>query len=259
MSEQILVQRDGAVATVVLNRPHKLNALTKDMWRELGEGIGPLSDDDSLRCVVLRGAGTRSFSPGNDIGEFENERANIDQARAYGAIMARTIDALSSCRHPLVASIHGICVGGGLEIACCCDIRICGESSRFGVPINKLGLVMSPLELKGLVGLVGRSAAMEILFEGRVFDAGEALDKGLVNRVVADDQVDQATAEFVGRVIDGAPLVARWHKKFIWRFDDPAPLSAAEIEEGYACFGTRDFEIGYRAFLNKEKPKFIGK
>lgn len=259
MSEQILVQRNGPVATVVLNRPDKLNAMTKSMWRELGETFRVLSDDEALRCVVLRGQGTRSFSPGNDIGEFEMERANVEQAREYGAIMARTIDALSACRHPVIASIQGICVGGGLEIACCCDIRICGESSRFGVPINKLGLVMSPPELEGLVRLIGRSATLEILLEGRVFGAGEALRFGLVNRVVADGEVEAETGRFVERVVEGAPLVARWHKKFIRRFEDPTPLTADEVDEGYLCFGTEDFQIGYRAFLSKEKPEFKGK
>ncbi len=259
MSEHILVHRKDAVATVVLNRPHKLNAMTKNMWQELGNTIRELSGEDDLRCIVLRGAGNKSFSPGNDIGEFENERANVDQARIYGAIMARTIDSLSKCRPPLVASIHGICVGGGLEIACCCDIRICGVSSRFGVPVNKLGLVMSPPELEGLVRLVGRAAALEVLLEGRIFDADEALRKGLVNRVVADDQVEKETNEFVTRVIEGAPLVARWHKKFIHRVEDPRPLTAEEIDEGYQCFGTEDFQIGYRAFLKKQKPEFVGR
>jgi enoyl-CoA hydratase/carnithine racemase len=259
MSEHILVQRKDAVATVVLDRSHKLNAMTKSMWQQLGETIAELSAEDDLRCIVLRGAGTRSFSPGNDIGEFEYERANVEQARAYGAIMAGTIDALGNCRPPLVASIHGICVGGGLEIACCCDIRICGASSRFGVPVNKLGLVMSPPELEGLVRLVGRAAALEILLEGRIFDAEKALRMGLVNRVVADDEVENATREFVERVVEGAPLVARWHKQFIKRVEDPKPLSAEEIDEGYQCFGTEDFQIGYRAFLEKEKPKFLGR
>ena len=259
MSEQILLQRKNAVLTVVLNRPHKLNAMTKSMWQELGEIFRDLSGDDELRCIVLRGAGTRSFSPGNDIGEFEQERANVDQARDYGAIMAATIDALSSCRHPLIASIHGICVGGGLEIACCCDMRICAASSRFGVPVNKLGLVMSPPELEGLVRLVGRAAAFEILLEGRIFGADEALRMGLVNRVVANEQVEKETDELVSRIVEGAPLVARWHKRFIKRVEDPTPLTEEEIDEGYQCFGTEDFQIGYKAFLRKEKPGFVGR
>jgi enoyl-CoA hydratase/carnithine racemase len=173
--------------------------------------------------------------------------------------MTRTINALLECRHPVVAMIHGICVGGGLEIASCCDLRICGESSRFGVPINKLGLVMSPTELEGLVHLVGAASALEILLEGRIFAAGDALDKGLVTRVVPDEEVARETAETVARIVEGAPLVARWHKKFIKRFEDPKPLTEAEIDEGYLCFGTRDFQIGYKAFLKKAKPKFVAR
>jgi enoyl-CoA hydratase len=259
MTDTILIQRDGAIATVVLNRPEKLNALTKPMWQRLGEVIEELSADDGLRCLVLRGAGDKAFAPGNDISEFENERANVEQARAYGKIMHRTLAAFEHCRHPMVAMIKGICVGGGLEIAANCDLRICGESSRFGVPINRLGLVMAHSELRGLLTLVGRATALEILLEGRVFGAEEAKEKGLITRIVADDKVEEESYATAQRIADGAPLVARWHKKFAARLADSAPLTAAEIDEGFACFGTEDFRIGYRAFLNKSKPEFVGR
>jgi enoyl-CoA hydratase/carnithine racemase len=139
MSHLILVERTGVIATVVLNRPEKLNALTKAMWQELGAVVDALSSDDSLRCIVLRGAGEKAFSPGNDISEFATARGNKAQATEYGGVMHATAHSLASCRHPLVAQIHGICVGGGLEIAALCDLRICGESSRFGAPIKNLG------------------------------------------------------------------------------------------------------------------------
>lgn len=259
MTEMILVQRDGEIVTVVLNRPEKLNALTKPMWQRLGEVFRELSADDSVRCIVIRGAGTKSFAPGNDISEFENERSNVDQARAYGGIMHRTIDSIAACRHPVVAMIHGICVGGGMEIAGLADIRICGESSRFGAPIKNLGLVMAYGEIGALIQLAGRAAAMEILLEGRVFGAEEAKEKGLVTRVVADDQVEAEALGTALRIAEGAPLVARWHKKFARRLADPRPLSDAEYDEGFACFGTEDFAIGYRAFLAKTKPDFKGR
>ncbi len=259
MSELIRIERDGFVATVVLNRPEKLNALTKSMWERLGEVIESLSHDTEVRCVVLRGAGDKAFSPGNDIGEFETERSNVEQARAYGAKMNRTLEAFRDCPLPLVAMIQGICVGGGLEIAALCDVRICGNSSRFGVPIKRLGLVMALTELQALVELVGRATALEILLEGRVFGAQEALAKGLVHRVVADDAVEQESYATAQRIAEGAPLVARWHKQFINRLADPAPPTAAEIDEGYACYDTEDFQIGYQSFLNKTKPKFVGR
>ena len=259
MSGEILVARDGAIAVVTLNRPEKLNALTRPMWQRLGEAFGELSADDGVRCVVLRGAGEKAFAPGNDISEFSSERANVEQARVYGRIMHETIDAIAGCRHPVVAMIHGICVGGGLEIAGLADIRICGESSRFGAPIRNLGLVMGYGELGALIGLCGHSTALEILLEGRVFGAAEAKEKGLVTRVVPDDRVEAEAMAAAKTIAEGAPLVARWHKKFARRLADPRPLTDAEYDEGFACFGTEDYREGVAAFLAKRKPQFKGK
>ena len=259
MDTTLLVERDRAIATVILNRPEKLNALTRPMWRHLGEDFLELDRDESVRCVIIRGAGTRAFAPGNDISEFETERSNVGQARDYGNDMRRTIETIDNCRHPVVAQIHGICVGGGLEIAGLADIRICGESSRFGVPINKLGLAMAYAEIGSLIALAGEASALEILLEGRVFDAKEAKEKGLVTRVVPDADVESEARATAQRIADGAPLVARWHKKFARRLRDPGPLTPEEYDEGFACFGTEDFQIGYRAFLAKEKPAFKGK
>ena len=259
MDASIAVVREGATATVVLNRPDKLNALTKSMWHDLGTAIGALSADDDLRCIILRGAGEKAFSPGNDIGEFATERANKAQAIGYGEVMRSTAEALAACRHPLVAQIHGICVGGGLEIAALCDLRICGESSRFGAPIKNLGLVMAYPEMAPLVRLVGPAVALEILLEGRIFDAAEAKDKGLVTRVVPDEQVAAEARATAERIAEGAPLAARWHKKFARRLAEPRPLTPAEQDECFACFDTEDFRIGYTAFLAKRKPKFVGR
>ena len=259
MTSELLDQRDGGIVTLTINRPTKLNAMTKPLWQLLGETVRRLDGDETVRCIVLRGAGGKAFSPGNDIAEFETERSNAEQARAYGKIMHATLGALASCRHPLVALIEGICVGGGLEIAALCDLRICGESSRFGAPINRLGLVMAYAELAALHKLVGRAVALEILLEGRIFGAGEAKEKGLVTRIVADDKVAEEAYAAARRIAEGAPLVARWHKKFVARLEQPAPLSPEEIDEGFLCFDTKDFQIGYKAFLEKAKPKFEGR
>ena len=259
MDETILVERDGPIATLVLNRPEKLNALTRPMWQGLGDAVRVLSADDNVRCVVIRGAGERAFSPGNDISEFSTVRSNKAQAREYGKVMHTTAQALAECRHPLVAQIHGICVGGGLEIAALADLRICGVSSRFGAPVNKLGLVMAYAEMAPLVRLVGSAVALEILLEGRVFDAAEAKEKRLVTRVVPDDQVATEARAAAQRIADGAPLVARWHKKFARRLASGAPVSEAEYDECFDCFDTEDFRIGYAAFLAKQKPEFLGR
>ncbi len=259
MSDFVLLTCDERIATVTLNRPDKLNALTKPMWQRLGEVMHVLSADDGLRCVVLRGAGGRAFAPGNDIAEFATERSNFEQGKAYGAVLHGALDAIAACRHPTVALIEGVCVGGGLEIAALCDLRICGEASRFGVPINKLALVMAHAELAALVQLAGRAVALEMLLEGRVFGAREALDKRLVHRVVPDDQVQAEAYACARRIAAGAPLVARWHKQFLRRLEVDAPLSEAERDEAYRCYDTEDFRAGYRAFLDKTAPEFVGR
>ena len=259
MPEFVLLARDGAIATVTLNKPERLNALDRSMWVRLAEIFRSLDSDESLRCVVLRGAGDQAFAAGADIAEFETERANVTQAAEYGRIAQAAMDAVAHCRHPVVALIKGACVGGGLEMASVCDLRICGESSRFGVPVKNLGLVMAYGELKGLIDLVGRAVALEIVFEGRVFGAQEAKDKGLVNRVVPDDRVDEEVAATARRIAEGAPLVHHWHKKFARRLADPRPLTPEEYDESFACFGTEDYRIGYQAFLAKRKPEFKGR
>jgi enoyl-CoA hydratase/carnithine racemase len=259
MGETILVERDGPIATVVLNRPEKLNALTRAMWSGLGAAVARLAEERAVRCIVLRGAGEKAFSPGNDISEFATQRSNKAQAIEYGKAMHDTAETLARCPTPIVAQIHGICVGGGLEIAALADLRICGESSRFGAPIKNLGLVMAYAEMAPLVRLVGRATALEILLEGRVFDAAEAKDKGLVTRVVADDRVAAESRAAAERIAEGAPLAARWHKKFARRLAEGTLLTPAELDECFDCFDTEDFRIGYSAFLAKTKPGFVGR
>ncbi len=254
----VRVQRQGEVARVVLDRPDKLNAVDNAMWDRLGELFGALDADASLRCVVIAGAG-KAFSVGADIGEFEQNRSSVEQARRYARRTHGALDAITRCRHPVLAEIGGLCVGGGLELACCCDLRIAGASARFGIPVKRLGLVVAYAELQPLVDLVGPANAMEILLEGEVFGAQRAYDMGLVNRVVPDAALADEVAASAARICEGAPLVARWHKKFTRRLMDPTPLSAEEVDESYACFGTEDFRTGYQAFLAKTRPAFRGR
>jgi enoyl-CoA hydratase len=259
MSGEILLARDGDIATVTLSNPGKLNALGLGSWKRLGAVMRELDADKDLRCVVMRGAGDKAFAAGADISEFETTRRNAKSAKKYGAVLEATMGAIARCRHPIVAMIHGVCVGGGLEVITQCDLRICGTSSRFGIPIKNLGLVVVYGEMKGLIDLVGRAVALEILLEGRVFGAEEAKDKGLVNRAVPDDKVEEESLAAARRIADGAPLVARWHKKFARRLSNPRAIAKSERDEAYACYDTGDFTIGVKAFLAKQKPQFKGK
>jgi enoyl-CoA hydratase/carnithine racemase len=261
MNSGILIKRDGAIATVTLSNPGKLNALTVAMWQELAHAMERLSADNALRCVVLRGAGNEAFAAGADIAEFAQARDNAGQGKVYhrqyvhGALMA-----VSECRHATVAMIHGPCAGGGLEIACMCDLRIAGESGRFGVPISRLGFAIGYDELAALLPLTRRAVALEILVEGRMWDAREALQKGLLTRVVPDARLEEEAYAAARRIAEGAPLVNRWHKHFVRRLaPQPAPLTEAEIEENFAYFATEDYRIGMEAFSNKQKPRFKGR
>lgn len=259
MSGRISLAWDGGVATVTLDRPDKLNAMTMAMYEELGLAFERLAGDGSVRCVVLRGAGERAFCPGSDIGEFDTSRSGIEQAKDYARRTNAAVLKVRDCPHPTVALIRGVCIGGGLEIASLCDIRICGSSSRFGVPINRLGLTVDFDELEMFVDLIGRRATLEILLEGRIFGADEALRKGLVSRVVPDGEVEEEVFATARRIAAAAPLVNHWHKEFIRRLADPTPLSAAERDRAYACYETEDYRTGCRAFAEKKQPEFTGR
>lgn len=259
MAGEVLYARDGAIATLTLSNPQRRNAIDLAMWERLASLAAELHRDEQLRCIVLRGAGDKAFAAGADIASFEKERANSGLAKHYGERFAAALKSFAECRHPIVALIQGACVGGGLLVASQCDLRICSESARFGVPVGKLGLVEAYDELRAMMRVTSRSSALEILLEGRIWDAKEAYEKGLVNRVVPDDKVVDEAYASANRIAEGAPLAARWHKKFINRLADPRPLSGEESDESYACFDTEDFKEGVSAFLEKRKPVFKGK
>ena len=254
MTDAIYLEIDAAVATVVLNRPEKLNALDLPQWIRIGELMAELHDEDAIHCVVVRGADERAFSAGADIAGFEKHRNTKAQVRAYGEVIDTSLTAIRNCRHPVIAAIQGVCVGGWLELSSACDIRLCGASSRFGAPINRLGLTMSYAEARSLKDVAGTAGALEILLGGDVFDAKRAFELGLVSQVTPDDDLLETAYSLARRMAERAPLVNRWHKKFIRRLADPAPLTAEEIDEGFAAYDTDDYRIGYEAFLDKKKP-----
>ncbi|TDJ28272.1 MAG: enoyl-CoA hydratase/isomerase family protein [Gammaproteobacteria bacterium] len=259
MSEPVYTEVQDTVATVVLNRPEKLNALDLPDWVRIGELIGELHENEAVRCVVIRGVNAKAFSAGADITGFAQHRSTKSQVRAYGEIIESSLTAIRHCRHPVIAAINGVCVGGGLELSSACDIRICGASSRFGAPINRLGLTMSYAEVATLKDIAGTAGALEILLGGNVFDATRAYELGLVSQVTPDGELLETAYALARRIAERAPLVNRWHKKFIRRLANPAPLTTEEIDEGYAAYDTEDYRIGYEAFLEKKQPDFKGR
>jgi enoyl-CoA hydratase/carnithine racemase len=260
MSDRVAVSCEDHLAIVSLTHPDRLNVLDRAGWEALADVMTSLGEDEDIRCVVIEGSGTRAFSAGSDIGSFSQERHTPEQVQEYARALEDALSSVRSCPHPTVALIHGVCVGGGLEIAACCDLRICSESSRFGAPINRLGLTMSYNELDPLVELVGASGTLEILLEGGLMDAERAYQKGLVSRVVPDEEVEEEARATARRIAAGAPLVNRWHKKFVRRLTGRGgPLTEYERREAYEAFETDDYREGVQAFLERRDPRFEGK
>ena len=257
--DQLLVERDGPIVTLIFNRPERRNAVNLAVWRGIGTVMRELSEDDALRCIVLRGAGDKAFVAGADISEFENERKGRAKGKVYGTAVTEGLHAIGECRHATVAMIKGFCIGGGVEIATRCDIRVCGTSSKFGIPSNKLGLVVSHAELEALVAVVGRAFAYEILLRGEIFAADEAHRMGLVNHLVADDEVETTSLEIARGIAERAPLANRWHKEAILRLAEPTPVNEQERDSAYDCYDSEDFHEGYNAFLEKRQAVFKGK
>lgn len=255
----VLLDYEGAVALVTLSHPGRLNAISVSMWRDLRRIFIELSANKHLRCVVLRGEGG-NFAAGADIREFPQERASLAGVMHYHQqILAPALDAIGACVHPVLAQIEGVCVGGGLEIASQCDLRIAGESSRFGVPINRLGFPMAPEEMRGLLTLTGRAVTLEILLEGRIFGAAQAMAKGLLTRVLPDAEVAGNVMSTARRLTKGAPLAARINKQTVARLCARSePLTESEFRAFFDYAESHDHHEGVRAFLAGQEPVFSG-
>ena len=261
MQEQkIYGSRDGAVGQIVFNNPAKLNAVSLDMWDAF---VGLLQDyekDPDVRCVVVSGAGGKAFVSGADISKFESERANAEAQVRYDAISKQGYEGLYNFSKPTIAKITGYCIGGGMNLAACCDMRFCNEGARFGVPAAKLGLGYGLNRAQPLVDLIGPAYAKEMFFTGRQFDAPEAERMGLVNRVVADDALEATIDEMTRTIAANAPLTVRCAKLVVGEaLKDVAERDVAAVERAVtACFASADYKEGQAAFMEKRKPNFIG-
>jgi enoyl-CoA hydratase/carnithine racemase len=261
MTDPILVEHDGSIATVVFNRPKVRNALSLAMWREIALIADRLSADDNVRAVLFRGAGEEAFASGADISEFKENRKDKETALAYNKIVEEAEVAIRNCRKPTVAMIFGFCMGGGMAIAMACDLRFAAEGSRFGIPAAKLGIVYDFDAVRQLVDLAGPAYAKDILYSARALSAEEAFRIGLIQRLLPVAELEAHTRDYLKTVAGNAPLSVRGAKAQIQAIFEGAnehhreQMLAARLE----TFDSEDYKEGTRAFLEKRRPRFTGR
>ena len=259
-SEKMLCRKEGSVGYVIFNNPERHNAVSLDMWQVAGEMLDDFREDSNIKVVVVTGNGGKAFVSGADISRFESERANMDATKVYNATVEKAYAGIQDFPKPTIAMIRGYCIGGGLGLAVCCDLRICSDNSRFSVPAAKLGLGYSYAGLRRLIDVVGPSFAMEIFYTARQFTAAEALAMGLVNRVVPDGELESFVKSYADMIAGNAPLTIKAVKAVVsemMKDEKTRDLKRAQAAVD-ACFKSRDYEEGRKAFMEKRKPSFTG-
>jgi enoyl-CoA hydratase/carnithine racemase len=258
---KILQSTADGVGVVTFNNPEKRNAMSLDMWEGLGLALTALRDDPNVRVVVLTGTGDKAFVSGADISQFEKTRHNAEASEEYSRKSAAQRALLADFPKPVIACIRGFCLGGGMQVAMSADIRIASDNSQFGIPAAKLGIAYGYDGLKHLVSLVGPSWARLIMYTGMRIDSAEALRIGLVDRVVPNAELWNATIEIARTISGNAPLAIKAAKITIAQvLKDPDKRDMDAIKAiGTACMDSEDFREGRQAFMAKRKPQFKGK
>lgn len=260
-TERVKTWLDGAALHIRFNNPAKHNALSVDMWEAVPPLLAQAETDDAVRLVIFSGEGTKSFVSGADISQFEDMRAAREAVKRYEQMAETALMGIHDFAKPTVAAIRGYCIGGGVNVAISCDIRLASADSQFAIPATRLGLGYRLSALKNLVDLVGPGRAKDMFFTARRLDAAEALAIGLVNRVVPAEGLDALVAEYQQMISTGAPLTIKAGKRIIREVlkldaDTDTELCRRLILD---CFESEDYAEGRTAFMEKRKPRFRGK
>ncbi|MBX3001571.1 MAG: enoyl-CoA hydratase/isomerase family protein [Caldilineaceae bacterium] len=260
--EPLLVTIADDIATIVMNRPEQHNAITYEMWTQFAELFSRLDSDDDVRMVIVRGSGEEAFSAGGDISEFEERRGDPWQAKIYNGKVELALRSLGRLRKPTIAAIKGYCVGAGFMLAAYCDLRLAADNAVMGVPVAKLGALVSYYELERMIQLIGLSATLDLLLTARLIDAEEARSISFCSRVVPVADLDGTIELLIGQMHEVAPLTQQWHKQMAKTILRPADLDDLDPEETTLpdlCYDTEDYAEGVMAFLQKRKPVFHGR
>ena len=259
MTERIIAKKDGATAWLIFNNPERRNAVSVDMWEAIPGVLEKFNADPEVRVLVLVGAGDKAFVSGADISQFESQRGSADAVQRYEELAEGAQLKLQTFDKPTVAMIRGYCLGAGVNIANVCDLRIAAQDARLGIPAAKMGLGYRASSMKNLVDIIGAANAREVMITGRQFTGAEAREMGWVNKVVENDQLEQAVRELCDTIGANAPLTMRAAKRIIRevsRNEYDVEKCRAWMKE---CFDSADYKEGRKAFMEKRKPVFTGK
>ena len=259
MTDRIIVRKEGPVGWLIFNNPERRNAISVDMWQAIPSVLSQYESDPQVRVIVLAGAGDKAFVSGADISQFEKERSSADAVQRYEELAEGAAARLQGCDKPQIAMIRGYCLGGGMNIAVLCDLRIAADDARFGIPAAKMGLGYRASSMKNLADVVGAAYAREIMITARQFTATEAREMGLVNKVVSVAELEKTVAEYTQTISGNAPLTMRTAKRII-REISAVQYDAAKCKAwAKECFESEDYKEGRKAFMEKRKPVFKGK
>lgn len=260
-TERMQTWVDGSTLHIRFNNPARHNALSVDMWEAVPKLLAQAEGDDQIRLVVFSGAGEKAFVSGADISQFEDMRAAKEAVRHYEAMAEEALMSIYNCRKPTLACIRGYCIGGGVNVAISCDIRIAATDAVFSIPAARLGLGYRYSAVKNLVDLIGPGAAKDLFFTARKIDAQEAKGYGLVSRVAPPEELEALLAEYTGALAQNAPLTIHAAKEIMAEMLKASP--DVDLDRCRAlivkCFESEDYAEGRKAFMEKRKPAFKGR